>query len=134
VDFGLAGRQVRPGCATGPYGAPEIWGLVPEDYDSRPMGADVYAYSCMAFEVLTGETLFEAPGELAVISMHLSHDGYPEKLLRIRENPALESVCDLIANGLRQHPADRIGIHDMREGFFELGPALAQLPWPLGVT
>jgi eukaryotic-like serine/threonine-protein kinase len=26
VDFGLAGRKLRPGCATAAYGAPEIWG------------------------------------------------------------------------------------------------------------
>ena len=24
VDFGLAGRNIRPGCATGSYGAPEV--------------------------------------------------------------------------------------------------------------
>jgi len=24
VDFGLSGRHIRPGCATGPYGAPEV--------------------------------------------------------------------------------------------------------------
>ena len=25
VDFGLAGRKIRPGCASPHYGAPEIW-------------------------------------------------------------------------------------------------------------
>ena len=25
VDFGLAGRKVRPGCASPYYGAPEVW-------------------------------------------------------------------------------------------------------------
>jgi eukaryotic-like serine/threonine-protein kinase len=131
VDFGLAGRQVRPGCATGPYGAPEIWGLVPADFDARPMGADVYAFSCMAYEVLTGDTLFDAPGEIATINLHLAHDGYPEKLLALRQHAPLETTCDLIANGLRQHPADRIGIRDMREAFRELAPSLVELPWPL---
>ncbi len=28
VDFGLAGKRVRPGCATGPYGSPEVWGAL----------------------------------------------------------------------------------------------------------
>ena len=28
VDFGLAGRHIRPGCATGAYGAPEVWGAL----------------------------------------------------------------------------------------------------------
>jgi hypothetical protein len=131
VDFGLAGRHIRPGCATGPYGAPEIWGLTPEGWSERPMPADVYAFSCMAYEVLTGDTLFEAPSELAVINAHLSHDGYPDKLLALRQNPRLTAVCDLIANGLRQHPDERISIDEMRAGFRELGPALSRLSWPL---
>jgi hypothetical protein len=131
VDFGLAGRQIRPGCATGPYGAPEIWGLLPDQYDPKPMGADVYAYACVAFETLTGQTLFGGGSELAVINKHLSHDGYPEKLLALRENPKLVTVCDLIANGLRRHPGERINVQEMREGFEELGPSLQKLEWPL---
>ncbi len=133
VDFGLAGRHIRPGCATGPYGAPEIWGLVPDGWPPRPMPADVYAFSCLSYEVLTGDTLFDSQSELAVINAHLSHDGYPEKLLALRQNPRLAAVCDLIANGLRQHPDERISMQEMREGFLELGPGLAQLAWPLGV-
>jgi hypothetical protein len=98
------------------------------------MGADVYAYSCMAYEVLTGDTLFDAAGELAIINMHLTHDGYPDKLLMLRENPKLETLCDLIANGLRQHPGERISIRDMRDGFQELAPSLVKLPWPLSMS
>lgn len=133
VDFGLAGRQIRPGCATGPYGAPEIWGLVPDNVIPRPAAADVYAFSCVAFEALTGATLFDGPGELAVINAHLTHDGYPEKLLALRQSAKLAAVCDLIANGLRQHPEERVTIEEMREGFRELGHGLRQFPWPLGV-
>ncbi len=131
VDFGLAGRHIRPGCATGPYGAPEIWGLVPDSWTPDPMAADVYAFSCLAYEVLTGDTLFDGPNELAVINSHLTHDGYPEKLLALREHPGLTAVCDLIANGLRQHPGERITMHDMRAGLSELLPGLRQLAWPL---
>jgi serine/threonine protein kinase len=134
VDFGLAGRNIRPGCATGPYGAPEIWGLVPEGGAPPPTAADVYAFACLAYEVLTGETLFEGASELAVINAHLSHDGYPDKLLGLRQNLRLAAVCDLIANGLRQHPQERISMQEMRAGFRELGPALVQLSWPLGVV
>src|SRR5262249_20366392 len=53
VDFGLSGRHIRPGCATGPYGAPEVWGAVPDDWEPLPMASDVYAFGCVAFEVLT---------------------------------------------------------------------------------
>jgi hypothetical protein len=63
--------------------------------------------------------------------MHLTHDGYPDKLLALRENKRLETLCDLIANGLRQHPAERISVHDMREAFREIGPPLQLFEWPL---
>jgi hypothetical protein len=131
VDFGLAGRQVRPGCATGPYGAPEIWGLVPEGCVPRPMAVDTYAFACLAYEVLTGDTLFEAPGELATINLHLSHDGYPEKLLQMRAHPRLAALCDLLANALRQHPEERISMRELREGLAELAGSLEDLEWPL---
>ena len=54
VDFGLAGRHIRPGCATGAYGAPEVWGALEGRKDLTPMKADVYAFGCVAFEALTG--------------------------------------------------------------------------------
>ncbi len=77
VDFGLAGRHLRPGCGTASYGAPEVWGIVPEGAPPTPMAADVYSFGCLAYEVLTGETLFDAPNEVALISAHLMHDGVP---------------------------------------------------------
>jgi len=131
VDFGLAGRHLRPGCATGPYGAPEIWGLAPPDHQPAPMSADVYAYACVAYEVLTGETLFDGQNELAVINAHVSHDGYPDKLLALRERRGLLEFCELIANGLRRHPQERISVPELREGFRELGSALTRFTWPL---
>lgn len=131
VDFGLAGRHIRPGCATGAYGAPEVWGLLPEGYQPTPMATDTYAYACVIYEVLTGDTLFDAAGELAVINSHLSHDGYPEKLMSLRALPGLEPLCDLIANALRQHPGQRITVPQMRQGLEELRPLLERVPWPV---
>jgi len=134
VDFGLAGRHIRPGCATGPYGAPEIWGLLPDGYQPLPQHADVYAFCCLAYEVLTGQTLFSGASELAIINNHLSHDGYPESLLTLRRDPALTPLCDLIANGLRRAPADRISIEELCGGFRELAAALYGRGWPLRTT
>src|SRR6185503_14008085 len=59
VDFGLSGRKIRTGCGTGPYGAPEVWGLAAEG--STPQKVDVYSFGCLAFEMLTGKILFDAP-------------------------------------------------------------------------
>jgi serine/threonine protein kinase len=134
VDFGLAGRHVRPGCATGPYGAPEVWGLFPPDHEPKPMNADVYAYACLAYEALTGITLFEGQTELAVINAHVSHDGYPDQLRALRERRGLFDVCELISNGLRRNPDERIGVPEMREGFRELAPQLAKFSWPLSAA
>jgi hypothetical protein len=131
VDFGLAGRHVRPGCATGPYGAPEIWGLIPPEYEPKPAAADVYAFACLAYEVLTRTALFDGPSELAVINAHVSHDGNPERLRWLRERPGLRELYELLSNALRSHPAERVNVAELREGFRELGPALSKLAWPL---
>jgi serine/threonine protein kinase len=131
VDFGLAGRHIRPGCATGPYGAPEIWGLVPADHEPKPMGADVYAYACLAYEALTGDTLFDGPSELAVIHAHVSHDGFPDKLKALCAKKGMQTLGELIGNGLRRHPGERISVQEMREGFQELRQSLCKLDWPL---
>ena len=86
VDFGLAGRHIRPGCATGPYGAPEVWGALDGRADLSPPKADVYAFACLAFEALTGRLLFDAPSEMAQIATHLAHDGFPERFHQLKLN------------------------------------------------
>ena len=87
VDFGLAGRRVRPGCATSQYGAPEVWGLAPEGDASPPQATDVYAFACVVFELLTTQTLFDAPSEVATISQHVTHDGAPNQIEHLAKNP-----------------------------------------------
>ncbi|MBN1654112.1 MAG: protein kinase [Deltaproteobacteria bacterium] len=131
VDFGLAGRRLRPGCATGPYGAPEIWGLFSDDYRDQPMAADTYAYACLVFEVLTGEVLFQAPNELATINAHLAHDGYPNKLRRLSETPEFEPLCNLIASALRQRPDNRISASQLRDSLNQISTSFGHLSWPL---
>ena len=42
-----------PGCATGPYGAPEVWGAEALEglrRQTSPAKADIYAFGCVAFE------------------------------------------------------------------------------------
>ena len=53
VDFGLSGRHLRPGCGTLEYCAPEVLGVIPEGHDPEPGPADMYAFSALAFEMLT---------------------------------------------------------------------------------
>ena len=104
VDFGLAGRHLRPGCGTSSYGAPEVWGIVPEGVHATPMAADVYSFGCLAYEVLTGETLFDAPNEVALISAHLMHDGDPPPVKRLAERGSTAGVAGALRRCLRKDP------------------------------
>jgi hypothetical protein len=133
VDFGLAGRKVRPGCASGPYGAPEVW-VVPEGPPSTPMPVDVYAFGCLAFETLTGRVLFDADNETAQIAAHITHDGLPPMLRGLGENRKLSSFVELLFATLRRDPRNRPTVSRLREDLRRLTPDLARLRWPLGAT
>ena len=95
------------------------------------MQADVYAYACLAYETLTGDTLFDGASELAVIQSHLSHDGFPDKLQALCAKKGMQILGELIGNGLRRHPGERISVQEMREGFQELRQSLSKWEWPL---
>jgi eukaryotic-like serine/threonine-protein kinase len=129
VDFGLAGRHLRPGCATAHYGAPEVWGAAPAT-DPRP--ADVYAFGCLAFEALTGHTLFTGPHEMAVITSHLSHDGTPPALAALAEDSRTSAVAEWLARALRQAPAARASAADLRRALAALRPSIETQAWPIG--
>jgi hypothetical protein len=132
VDFGLAGRHIRPGCATGPYGAPEVWGALDGRTDLSPARADVYAFGCVAFEALMGRVLFEADSEIAQISMHVAHDGFPLPLKALAKRVEIAPLTELLFATLRRDPRDRPTAADVRKGLTRLTPALSRLPWPLG--
>jgi len=129
VDFGLAGRHVRPGCATGSYGAPEIWLGEPEN--ASPLPADVYAFGCVAFEVLTGRTLFSAADETSQISMHIAHDGFPPPMKKLADRPATAALGEILHSTLRRDPAHRPSAQSVRERLSKLAPQLSRRSWPL---
>jgi serine/threonine protein kinase len=131
VDFGLAGRHIRPGCATGPYGAPEVWGALDAKIESSPAKADVYAFGCIAFEALMGRTLFDAGSEIALISMHVAHDGFPPPLRALANRPQLAPLVELLFSTLRRDPGDRPTAASVRKELTRIAPALAKLPWPI---
>ena len=102
VDFGLAGRHIRPGCATGAYGAPEVWGALEGRKDLTPMKADVYAFGCVAFEALTARVLFQADTEMQQIAKHVGHDGQPPPLRALGKRTELGPLTELLRATLRQ--------------------------------
>lgn len=133
VDFGLAGRHIRPGCATGPYGAPEVWGAIPDGVTPTPMAADVYAFGCLAFEALTGKLLFDAGSEVAQVAMHIAHDGFPPPVKAMAGAPGLASLAELLFSTLRRDARQRPTVREVRAALKRLKPSLAGVSWPLQV-
>lgn len=133
VDFGLAGRHLRVGCATPMYASPEVWGHTEEDAPATPFTADVYSFGCVAYELLTGKMLFEASHVLALMAAHFEHDGHPEAIDQLAKNPALAPIAGFLTACLRRSAKDRPDVFALRESLKSFAPALKQQRWPLTV-
>ena len=131
VDFGLAGRHLRPGCGTANYGAPEIWG---GGDTARAIPADVYAFGCLIFEAYTGKTLFDGNGEAAMITQHITHDGDPDAVRALLDCPETRELGTLIAHCLRRDPHDRITIRQARQFLANLSLGVEDQHWPLRIA
>ena len=129
VDFGLSGRQLRPGCGTLEYCAPEVLGLVES---KTPQPADMYAFACTAFEALTFELLFDAEDETSILSAHIGHDGWPEKLARLAHMADSAELARLLAACLRREPKNRPTASQARRALRDLTPKLSGVSFPLG--
>jgi len=129
VDFGLSGRQLRPGCGTLEYCAPEVLGLVES---KSPQPADMYAFACTAFEALTFELLFDAEDETSILSAHIGHDGWPDNLARLAHIPESADVARLLAACLRRDPKNRPTAAQARRALRDLTPRLSTVSFPLG--
>jgi hypothetical protein len=132
VDFGLAGRKVRPGCGSPYYGAPEVWDTASFGDRIDPRATDVYAFSCLAYELLTGKPLFAGATLPAIFAMHLNHDGNPPELEWLRKHDRHGPVADLIDDGLAREPGERITMKVMRARLRELAEeSLKDASWPI---
>lgn len=134
VDFGLAGRKVRQGCGTGPYGAPEIWGVLPEGFVPSPTAADIYSFGCVAFEMLTGKVLFSATSEVAQISMHLSHDGFPLAMKALIANPEVGPIAEALVSTLRRDPRLRPSAEELRSDLRAAWSMVEDARWPAALV
>jgi hypothetical protein len=132
VDFGLAGRKLRAGCATGNYGAPEIWSATTAEAKKlSPLAADVYAFGCLTYELFTGETLFDGPNDMAIIARHLAHDGLPPGLRELQKRREAEGLVELLFGALRRDPAARSSVADLQRDFARLARSWRGQEWPL---
>ncbi len=132
VDFGLAGRSIRTGCATPTYAAPEVWGHVEDDGPASPAKADVYAFGCVAYELLAGRPLFVEPHVLALLAAHMGHDGDPEPIRELHAHPTLAPVGAWLSSCLRRSPKARATAEELREGLRAIAPRVVGSGWPLG--
>lgn len=130
VDFGLAGRKLRQGCGTGPYGAPEVWGVLPEGFVPSPASADIYSFGCVAFEMLTGIVLFDASNEVAQITMHVSHDGFPEPMKQLIANPEVGPIAEVLVATLRRDPRNRPSAEELRSDLRAAWSMVEEAKWP----
>ncbi len=133
VDFGLAGRHVRPGCGTAEYGAPELWTGQTHARNLRPQPVDVYAFGCLAFEVLTGRELFRGHSELELIAQHHAHDGLPPAVGALLEDPRTTELATMLRKALRRAPEARAPIEELRLHLSRLREQMAAYGWPLPV-
>jgi serine/threonine protein kinase len=131
VDFGLSGRHLRPGCGTLEYCAPEVLGVVPKGVAPSPAAADIYAFACTAFEVLTGALLFDADDETVLMQQHVMHDGWPEKLTALAAPRENTNLCVVLSACLRSSPADRPSAAEVRAALANASQWLSRAPWPL---
>ncbi|HMR76488.1 MAG TPA: serine/threonine-protein kinase, partial [Polyangiaceae bacterium] len=131
VDFGLSGRQLRPGCGTLEYCAPEVLGLVPEGHTPSPMAVDLYAIGALAFELLTGRQLFDADDETQLAAQHVAHDGWPAPLAVLAEEPQLSEVAIVLAACLRRDPRQRATVDALRAKLRTVGRVLVERAWPV---
>ena len=130
VDFGLAGRKIRPGCASPHYGAPEIWD--PGMFGSNePTAADVYGFCCLAYELFVGRPLFAADTLPGLIGCHFEHDGNPAGLAALHATRGLAPLARILVTGLAPNPRARATIVEVRDALRDLQPALRTAEWPL---
>jgi hypothetical protein len=130
VDFGLAGRKLRQGCGTGPYGAPEVWGVLPPGFVPSPAAADIYSFGCIAFEMLTGRILFDAPNEVMQITMHVSHDGCPTPMRELIANPEIGPLAEALVPTLRRDPRHRPSAEELRSDLRAAWSMVEEAKWP----
>ncbi|HEX2316962.1 MAG TPA: protein kinase, partial [Thermomonospora sp.] len=102
------------------YVAPEQ--ITGDQVDPR---ADVYAFGCVAYEVLTGVPPFQRESQLALLYAHLSDTPRPMSALRPGLPPAADEV---MGRALAKAPADRpttclAFVQDLRDALSAATPA-----------
>jgi serine/threonine protein kinase len=105
--------------------------VIPSGAVATPPTADIYSFGCLAYEILTARTLFDAPTEVALITAHVTHDGLPPLVKRLADDLRTADIAAFLFACLRHDPRDRATASSLREMLLRLTGQLADLRWPL---
>jgi non-specific serine/threonine protein kinase len=108
TDFGIAKQAQTRGLTRTGFFIGTLDYAPPEQIEGKQIthAADVYAFGCMLFEVLTGRKPFEKESDVAVMHAHLSEE--PPSVIAIK--PGLPSgIDDVIARAMAKSPEERLG-------------------------
>jgi serine/threonine protein kinase len=94
----------------------------------------MYSFGCVAYEMLTRETLFQAPNEVAQISMHVAHDGRPEPLGRLLSHPEIGPIAEILVTTLRRDPRKRPSAEEVRRQLRAVASMAKGAAWPVKVA
>ena len=133
VDFGLAGRKLRPGCGSLDYCAPEVLGVTAPSHAPRPQPADIYALAAMAFELFTTRLLIEGDDEMNIAAQHVSHDGWPARLVLLANRPGTHKLASVLSACLRADPRHRPTAVQVRASLRHVADSVQGLPWPIAL-
>jgi hypothetical protein len=78
------------------------------------------------------ELLFDAEDETSIMSAHIGHDGWPDKLARLAHISESAEIARLLAACLRRDPQNRPTANQARRALREITPKLAGVSFPLG--
>ncbi|MBK9069453.1 MAG: serine/threonine protein kinase [Myxococcales bacterium] len=129
VDFGLAGRQLRRGCGSPHYGAPEVWGT--PGARTSPLPTDVYAFACLAYELCTGQPLVVGSTLQGVLGKHLAGTPAKDAYWRFATKLGAPHLADVLAASLSRDPAGRPPITVLKQALLDHHALFAASKWPL---
>ncbi len=133
VDFGLAGRHLRPGCATASYGAPEIW-IDPSKLGSASaLPADIYSFGCFAFRSPDDGDPLRRPQRGR--AHRRPHDArrQPQADPQARRAPATAGLARFLSRCLRRSAKDRATTTELRIELRKIAGGLAAVEWPIRI-
>jgi serine/threonine-protein kinase len=136
LDFGLVkhvGHESQAGmeltevgtfAGTPAYGSPEAAAAEGDAVDAR---SDIYSLGCVAFWLLTGRTVFDAPSPVMMLVQHVKEEpAPPSQYTELEVPPALD---ELVLECLRKNKAERPSTADELES--KLGRIDLTEPWSL---